>query len=77
MNIPRKMKNRLEDALFKLDDCRAIIEEISDEISVEDHAEYQDTLDVMEEEMQDWLENIYLIDTQIKLWTLVLPEDKQ
>ena len=77
MNIPSKMKNRLQDALIKLDDCRAIIEEISDEISVEDYAEYQDTLDIMEEEMQDWLQNIYLIDVEIARWGFDVPEDKQ
>ena len=77
MYIPHTMKTRLQDALIKLDNCRAILEEIADEISVEDHAEYQDTLDVMEEEMQDWLQNIYLIDVEIARWSFDVPEDKQ
>lgn len=77
MYIPHTMKTRLQDALIKLDNCRAILEEIADEISVEDHAEYQDTLDIMSEEMQDWLQNIYLIDVEIARWSFDVPEDKQ
>lgn len=77
MYIPHSMKKRLQDALVKLDDCRAIIEEISDDIGLEDRAEYEDTLNIMSEEMQDWLENIYLIDTEIARWGFDVPEDKQ
>lgn len=75
MHIPTGMKRELRNALYKLDDCRAILETVNDIIAIDDTPEYQDTLDVLREEIQDMLEGIYLLDTDIARWAHDVPEN--
>jgi len=69
------MKSKLRTALRKLDDCRALLEEINDDIAIEDTPEYVDTIDVLREEISDMLEDIYQVDQSIARWAYDVPNN--
>jgi hypothetical protein len=69
------MKSKLRTALIKLDDCRAILEEINDDIAIEDTPEYVDTIDVLRYDISDMLEAIYQIDQSIARWAYDVPNN--
>ena len=75
MHIPQSMKSKLRTALRKLDDCRALLEEINDDIAIEDTPEYVDTIDVLREEISDMLEDIYQVDQSIARWAYDVPNN--
>lgn len=75
MHIPQSMKSKLRTALIKLDDCRAILEEINDDIAIEDTPEYVDTIDVLRYDISDMLEAIYQIDQSIARWAYDVPNN--
>jgi len=69
------MKSKLRTALRKLDDCRALLEEINDDIAIEDTPEYVDTIDVLRYEISDMLEDIYQVDQSIARWAYDVPNN--
>ena len=69
MQLPNATRNQIIHALNKLDDCRALLEEVLDDIAIQDSPE-QDTLDVLREEIQDWLGDIYSLDHAIAPYTI-------
>lgn len=75
MHIPQSMKSKLRTALRKLDDCRALLEEINDDIAIEDTPEYVDTIDVLRSEISDMLEDIYQVDQSIARWAYDVPNN--
>jgi hypothetical protein len=75
MHIPQSMKSKLRTALRKLDDCRALLEEINDDIAIEDTPEYVDTIDVLRYEISDMLEDIYQVDQSIARWAYDVPNN--
>ena len=75
MHIPQSMKRKLRTALRKLDDCRALLEEINDDIAIEDTPEYVDTIDVLRYEISDMLEDIYQVDQSIARWAYDVPNN--
>ena len=77
MHIPQNMKGKLRAALIKLDDCRAILEEINDDIAIEDTPEYVDTIDVLRYDISDMLEAIYQIDQSIARWAYDVPNNDE
>jgi hypothetical protein len=77
MHIPQSMKRKLRTALRKLDDCRALLEEINDDIAIEDTPEYVDTIDVLRYEISDMLEDIYQVDQSIARWAYDVPNNDE
>jgi hypothetical protein len=77
MHIPQSMKSKLRTALRKLDDCRALLEEINDDIAIEDTPEYVDTIDVLRYEISDMLEDIYQVDQSIARWAYDVPNNDE
>ena len=77
MHIPQSMKRKLRTALRKLDDCRALLEEITGDIIIEDTPEYVDTIDVLREEISDMLEDIYQVDQSIARWAYDVPNNDE
>ena len=77
MHIPQSMKRKLRTALRKLDDCRALLEEITGDIAIEDTPEYVDTIDVLREEISDMLEDIYQVDQSIARWAYDVPNNDE
>lgn len=75
MHIPQSMKGKLRTALIKLDDCRALLEEINDDIAIEDTPEYVDTIDVLRDEISGMLEDIYQVDQSIARWAYDVPNN--
>jgi hypothetical protein len=75
MHIPKNMKSKLRTALIKLDDCRALLEEITGDIIIEDTPEYVDTIDVLRYEISDMLEDIYQVDQSIARWAYDVPNN--
>jgi len=71
------MKSKLRTALRKLDDCRALLEEINDDIAIEDTPEYVDTIDVLRYEISDMLEDIYQVDQSIARWAYDVPNNDE
>ena len=70
MQLPNATRNQIIHALNKLDDCRAMLEEVLEDIAIQDSPEHQDTLDVLREEIQDWLGDIYSLDQAIAPYTI-------
>lgn len=70
MQIPSNIRNELVLSLNKLDDCRATLEAIVDDMIEDQEEEFEDTLDALRDEIQDWLSTIYHLDTDIAQWTV-------
>ena len=77
MHIPKNMKSKLRTALIKLDDCRALLEELNDDIAIEDTPEYVDTIDVLQYEIEDMLGDIYQVDQSIARWAYDVPNNDE